>query len=105
MAKRTRTLEKDSIGDSELWQQWTQRHTPKTIQLLPVTQDDKLFETGPSTPDDRYDYRQDKQRWLKHAPEYYSVTADGEKEAFWITRHESGDGCYRTRLNEAGYTL
>jgi hypothetical protein len=105
MAKRTHAFEKDSIGDSALWRQWQERHTPEVVRLLPVTQDDMLFETGPSTPDDRYDREQDRQRYLKGAPEYYSVTQQGSKEACWITRHEQGDDRYKARLESVGYTL
>ena len=98
-------LTKDTIGTTELWTQWQERHSPTTIRLLPATEDNRQFDTGHVTPDDRYDYNADRHNWIEGAREYLDTTHQAEQEAFWITRHESGDDRYQARLASAGYTL
>ena len=77
------------VGEGILWKQWSERHNPQLAKAVPVTMGDML-DVGPAfTPDDRYDREQDQLRRLKAAPEYWAVTWEAAKEAYWIEKAQS----------------
>lgn len=89
-----------------LREQWTERHGDQITTAVPAGRAHEFFDTQEATPDDRADFEADRQRWVAGGKQYYHVTQQGSREAYWIERLNGKHSAkYARRLRDAGYDL
>jgi len=73
--------------DSALWQQWLIRHSDQPAKTIAASAEAGHFDENEIDQDTREDYFADKHEMVqKYGEAGYSITAQGDREAFWIQR-------------------